>query len=118
MSASSDQKAHKLTAEQQQTLAEVELARLRSRERLRRRTRMYCGRRWISFPFFIVAVSVGFAQVEVQYRIAVISILTIIFVLLQVHVTGINQRLDALVELQERTPGSDDEKNSNDKPES
>ena len=102
MSTPSRHEVHKLTAEQQQTLAEVELARLRSRERLRRRARTYRGRRWVSLPFFVFAAWVAFRNVEFPYRLPVIAIIAITFVLLQVHVTGINQRLDALLELLEK----------------
>jgi hypothetical protein len=102
MATPSNHKLRNLTAEQQQTIAEVELARLRGRERLRRRARSYRGRRWVSLVFFAVAALVAFINVEFPYRIAAISILTIVFVLLQVHVTGINQRMDALLELMDR----------------
>jgi hypothetical protein len=106
---------HKLTVEQQQMLAEVELARLRGLERLRQRTRTYRGRRWVSLLFFVLAAWVASASVEFRYRIPAILILGIVFALLQVHVTGINQRLDALLELREKdSPGTSAEKTSRD----
>jgi hypothetical protein len=92
-------KVQSLTVEQQHVLAEVELARLRRRERRLRHARTYLGRRWLSLVAFAFAVWVVAVHVPFPYTVVAISILAAAFALVQVHVAGINRRLDALMEL-------------------
>ena len=99
MSTPSKHQVQNLTPEQQHVLAEVELARLRRRERLLRQARTYRGRRWLSLVFFIFAVWLAFVSVDFPYMVVAISILAVVFVLLHLHTAGINQRLDALMDL-------------------
>ena len=89
----------KLTPEVQQTLAKVELARFRRQVRLLRRARSYPGRRWLTFVCLGFSLWVTFANVEFPYGIPVLAILAFSFGLVHVHSHGVNQRLDALLEL-------------------
>jgi len=87
-----------LTADQQQAIAEFELARLRKQDRLNREARTYAGRRWLSLVVFALALWVAGRNAEFPY-VLVVWLLALVFGVLHVHIHGINRRLDALLEM-------------------
>ena len=89
----------KLIPEVQQTLAKVELARLRRQVRLLRRARTYPGRCWITFVWLCVSLWVTLANFDFPYTLVAMAILAFSFGLAHVHAQGVNQRLDALLDL-------------------
>lgn len=98
MSTRGPNEVQNLTVDQQQAIAECELARLHRQDRLLRQARNYPGRRWLSLVVFVLALWVAGQNAEFPY-VVVVWLLALVFGLLHVHIHGINRRLDALLEL-------------------
>jgi len=102
MSSPASNDIQKLTADEQHAIAEVELAKLRSHERLLRRARTYRGRQWISITFMGVALlalcRTGSMAQFPYYGMAFLLLATVV-ALIEVHAHGVNQRLDAVMKL-------------------
>lgn len=98
----------KLTAEQQETLAGMELQRLRKRQQLLKLAGRYRG-------FYLVPLLLaGFAFVLIALRLektlVIACCIGAAFGCIQFHVNGLNRRLDALAELFASEQGMDDGK--------
>ena len=90
----------KLSPEQQQALAAVELRSLDKRQRLLRQARGYTGRWLLSVVLLLYMPALLLLGAKTQQLVA--FALLGLFALVQFHVTGINRRLNALMELLER----------------
>jgi hypothetical protein len=102
----------KLSLDQQKAIAEVELARFHRHERLHRQARNYTGRRWLSLAFFLLGLWVAGKSIDVPYYGVAFSLLALVIALTQIHIAGINRRVDALLELLDTEPAPSD-KNEN-----
>ena len=89
----------KLGADEQQVLAKVELARMRKRDRLLKRARTYPGRRWLTIVFLILLVWVAAKNVPFPYEMLAAVFVALVLAVLQLHISGVNQRIDALLEM-------------------
>ena len=95
-----------LTRDQQQAIAEVELARFRRFDRLHKQARHYPGRRWLSFAFFVLGLWVAGKSIDIAYYGVAFSLLALGVALVQIHIGGINRRIDAIVELLDPDPST------------
>jgi hypothetical protein len=98
-----------LTPEQQETLASIEVQRVKKREQLLRQARHYRGQQWLPalalIPLYFIPTFTS--QKWPPSNIALILSL-ILWSLIQFHAAGVNRRLDALMELLESDKNKDD----------
>ena len=110
MPAQLENPVEKLTLDQQKAVAEVELAKFHRNERLHGQARTYTGRRWLSLAFFILGLWVASKSIDVPYYGVAFSLLALVIALTQIHIAGINRRLDALLELLDSDPAASDKR--------
>ena len=110
MPAQLENPVEKLTLDQQKAVAEVELARFHRHARLHGQARTYTGRRWLSLAFFILGLWVASKSIDVPYYGVAFSLLALVIALTQIHIAGINRRLDALLELLDSDPAASDKR--------
>ena len=99
MPTTSQVEPQKLGTEEQQVLAKVELARMRKRDRLLKRARTYQGKRWLTIACLILLVWIAAKNVPFPYHILAAVFVALVLAVLQLHVSGVNQRIDALLEM-------------------
>lgn len=90
----------KLTPEQQEAVATVELSRARERQRLREQARSYLGRRWFP-PLMWVGICALLLLRGGSQAVLAMLLVALTVVIIQFHANGLNRRLDALMELLE-----------------
>lgn len=99
----------KLTPEQQDALGSVVIQRAKTRERLLKQVGHYRRISW--FPALVIFV-LYLAPMLITYpkygQVSIICVGMSLWVLIQFHATGVNRRLDALVELLEADKKKDD----------
>jgi len=100
----------KLTPEQQEMLAAIEVQHIRKRDQLLEQARRYSGQRWLPSIIFSILIFLPVFTLERSLPFCVIGLAAVLWILIQFHAAGINRRLDALVELKEveRNKADDD----------
>ena len=99
----------KLTPEQQETLATIEVQRIKKRDQLLEQAHRYRGQRWLPSILFPILIFLPVFTLEKFLPFCVIGLAGILWILIQFHAAGINRRLDALVELKEVEKNKDDD---------
>ena len=98
-----------LTSEQQETLASIEVRRVKKREQLLRQARHYRGQQWLPalalVPLYFIST---FTSQKWPPSIVALILSLILWLLIQFHAAGVNRRLDALMELLESDKKNDE----------
>ena len=101
-----------LTPEQQETLASIEVRRVKKREQLLRQARHYRGQQWVPalalIPLYFITTFTSFTSQKWPPSIVALILSLILWFLIQFHAAGVNRRLDALMELLESDKNKDD----------
>jgi hypothetical protein len=99
----------RLTPEQQDTLAAIEVQRAKKREQLSEQARRYRGQQWLPALGLVVLFLLPVFTFERFLPWSVIILLACLWGLIQFHAAGVNRRLDALVELMEADKKKEDD---------
>lgn len=91
----------RLTPEQQETLAAIEVQRTNKREQLSEQARRYPGQQWLLALVLAILLLLPVFTSERFLPFRVIFLAVGLWFLIQFHAAGVNRRLDALVELME-----------------
>jgi hypothetical protein len=98
-----------LTPEQQETLASIEVQHAKTRQRLLKQARHYRAMSWLPalviLPLYLVPVLITNPKYG---SLSIICVGMSLWFLIQFHATGVNRRLDALMELLEADKKEDD----------
>jgi hypothetical protein len=98
----------RLTPEQQEMLATIEVQKTQKREQLLVRARRYRGQQWIPVLVLCILYFVPIFTFEKFLPYCIIFLAMSLWFLIQFHAAGVNRRLDALMELLESDKKKDD----------
>jgi hypothetical protein len=92
----------KLTSEQQETLAAIEVQHAKTRQRLLKQVGHYRAMSWLpALVMVVLYLSPVFITNQKYGQLSVICVSMSLWGLIQFHAAGVNRRLDALIKLME-----------------
>ena len=109
MNALTKDQIQRLTPEQQEMLANVEVQQTQKRQQLLVRARRYRGQQWLPalalVPLYFIST---FTTQKWPPSIVALILSLILWFVIQFHAAGVNRRLDALMDLLESDKKKDD----------
>ena len=103
-----DQIQH-LKPDQQEMLAAIQVQRIKKRDELLEQARHYRGQQWLPALGLVVLFLLPVFTFERFLPWCVIILVAVLWGLIQFHATGVNRRLDALIELMEADKKKEDD---------
>ena len=108
MNALTKDQIQRLTPQQQEMLANVEVQQTQKRQQLLVRARRYRGQQWLPALVLCILCFVPIFTFEKFLPFCIIFLAMSLWYLIQFHAAGVNRRIDALMELLESDKKNDD----------